>query len=201
MLLHLVTALADLPLLVLATGGHELGWFGANQWVDDAPDPAIAVVHVGASAAVLDPGCGPDRPLARTRVALTSLTAAAASPIETALAPTRMMFRSGADSWLGEGQAFCRLGVPLLSMSGAGRDFHCPEDTPDRATSPAALATVADAVAAAARSLYSTASRGRSWPRTRNSPRSRISGCVCCPGPIGPWDQTSSIRTIGALSP
>ena len=53
---------------------------------------------------------------------------------------------SDAQRWVGESEAFADLGRPMLSVSGAGRDFHCPEDTPDRATSPAALGAVAAAL-------------------------------------------------------
>ncbi len=155
-LLHLIEALADIPLLVVATGGHELGWFGAHRWVDSHSAPVKAVVHVGASIAVVDPGVAMDRPLARSRIARTSVAAAEAAGIEAAMTPTNMVFQAGCDSWMGEGQAFSKLGVPMLSMSGAGRDFHCPEDTPERATTPAALATTASAIAEAARALYET---------------------------------------------
>ena len=50
----------------------------------------------------------------------------------------------------GEGEAFVRWGAPLLSSTGAGVDFHTPDDVPARVTSPAALARVADVYLVAA---------------------------------------------------
>lgn len=154
-LIELVDRLAHLPLLVVATGGHELGWFGAQRWVDaNRSIDATAVVHIGASVAVLEPGTDPHRELASTRLAMTSLPdSPVTQTIAAALAPARLDLATGTDHWLGEGQAFCLLDAPLLSFTGAGLDFHCPEDTPERATSPDALAKVADAIGAAALEL------------------------------------------------
>ncbi|MEM7287144.1 MAG: hypothetical protein AAF480_12390 [Actinomycetota bacterium] len=157
-LLHLVDVLRDLPLVVNATGGHELTWFGAQRWVEaNQATGAAAVVHVGASAAVVEPGEGPDRELISTRVARTSLSSPRAATMSEALASVGLDLRCDSASWLGEAQSFCHLGIPLLSFTGAGRDFHCPEDTPSRATTPEALARIATAFEAAARELYRAA--------------------------------------------
>lgn len=154
-LLELVDRFAHLPLLVVATGGHELGSFGAHRWVEaNRAFDATAVVHIGASVAVLEPGTRPERDLAPTRLAMTSLPdSRLTETMADALAPARLSLSTATEHWLGEGRAFCLLGAPLLSFTGAGLDFHCPEDTPERATSPAALATVADAIATAALEL------------------------------------------------
>ena len=156
--LHLVDALADLPLLVNATGGHELTWFGAQRWVEaNARIDAAALVHVGASVGVVEPGTGPDRELIATRSARTSLPSPQAATMSEVLAPVGLDLRPDSESWLGEAQTFCHLGIPLLSFTGAGRDFHCPEDTPERATTPRAMARVATAFEHAARELYENA--------------------------------------------
>lgn len=157
-LLHLVEALADLPLLVNATGGHELTWFGAQRWVEaNTGTDAAAVVHVGASVGVVEPGPGSDRELISTRTARTSLSSPQAATMSEILASVGLDLRSDSESWLGEAQSFCHLGIPLLSFTGAGRDFHCPEDTPERATTPDALECVATAFESAARELYKNA--------------------------------------------
>lgn len=157
-LLHLVDALADLPLLVLAMGAHELTYLGADHWVKANPETdAVAVVHVGASVAVVEPGDGPDRDLISTRTARTSLPPTRASAMSEALASAGLDLQCDSASWLGEAQRFCHLGIPLLSVTGAGRDFHCPEDTPSRATTPTALKTVAEAFESASRALYQAA--------------------------------------------
>ena len=157
-LLHLADALADLPLLVLAMGAHELTYLGADQWVKANPETdAAAVVHVGASVAVVEPGDDPDRDLITTRMARTSLPPNEASAMSEALASAGLDLQCDSASWLGEAQRFCHLGIPLLSVTGAGRDFHCPEDTPSRATTPNALKRVAEAFESASRALYQAA--------------------------------------------
>ena len=78
-------------------------------------------------------------------IAMTTLTDPAASPMAAHLADAGIGLRCNTESWIGEGEAWSRLGVPLLSTTGAGVDFHTPSDTPERVSSPGALATVADA--------------------------------------------------------
>lgn len=147
-LLGMLERLEDRPVLVVATGGHELGWFGATRWVDNADVTPSTSIHVGASIAVLEPGDGADRELAGTRFALTSVPDRSGELAE-ALAAARLNLRTEAESWVGEGQPFSQLSGPLLSMSGAGLDFHTPQDTPERATSPDALETALEAITAA----------------------------------------------------
>lgn len=161
-LLDLVERLVDLPLLVLATTGHEVGYFGVRQLLPQLTEPLAAIVHVGASVAVLeeptdtgDRADASEQPaFASTRVALTSLDDAAAAPIGAALAAVGLHTTANAPGWLGEGTVLCDLDAPLLSITGAGVDFHTPADTPDRATSAAALTAVADAFEEAARLLH-----------------------------------------------
>lgn len=146
-LLDLATRLTDVPVLVAATGGHELDMFGARQWVAGvAGDDLRGVVHVGASVASEEPDSDGGRRLATTRLAMTSVDGAAASAMAAALAPAALDLGTGATSWIGEAEVFAALGVPMLSLSGAGPQFHTPEDTPEAATSPRSLETAADAV-------------------------------------------------------
>ncbi len=159
-LLELIDRLADLPLLVLATTGHELGYFGVRALVARLRGLDLSgIFHVGASVAVLDgEPASPDRGLASTRVAFTSLEGDLAEPIVDALRPANLMTATAPERWLGEATVLSELDVPLLSVTGAGVDFHTPADTPERVTSAEALATVADAFEAAARALYATTS-------------------------------------------
>ncbi len=120
----------------------------------------MAIAHIGASVAVEDVSESGERSLAAMRLAMTSLANDEAASIAAALAPAGLALGADTTDWLGEGRAFSRLAAgadgarpaPLLSFTGSGIDFHTPEDTPERATSPAALAAVAtgigDAVAA-----------------------------------------------------
>ncbi len=147
---HVAEHLADRPLTIIATGGHELGYLGAHAWVQRCVEAPECVVHLGASLAVEAPGADGTRQLVDSRIGMTTLGEARAAPVASALSSAGIGLRYNVDSWLGEGEAWSRLGVPVLSTTGAGPDFHTPSDTPERATSPDALATVAKAMARAA---------------------------------------------------
>ncbi len=166
-LLELVARLRDLPLRIVATGGHELDFLAAKRWVEaNRHHVPAAIFHVGASVAVVEPNsadgsnAGNARPLATTRLALTNLGSDAASDITTAMGPAGLNLTCDADTFIGEGATFSAIDAPLLSTTGAGLDFHTPEDLPHRATTPEALTAVADAFTAAARALYAAAGRG-----------------------------------------
>lgn len=151
-LLDLVERFADRPLLVLATGGHELDYLGIRSWVDRTGEQLRGIIHVGASVAV-DVPSPTGRELIATRLAMTDLSGGTATRIEAALRPAAFIFRPDTATWLGESEVLCELDVPMLSFTGSGVDFHTPEDTPERATSPAALATVASAIGDAGEAL------------------------------------------------
>lgn len=166
-LLDLVERFAEQPVLVAATGGHELAYFGVRHWVDqvlagEGPERAMGVnqlagvIHVGASIAVEDHEADPPRPLSTNRLAMTTAAGDAAAPIVTALETANYSVAIGAESWLGESEVFADLDLPMLSLTGAGHDFHTPSDTPERATSPHGLATAADAIATATAHLLTT---------------------------------------------
>ncbi len=148
-LLDLVDQFSDTPLLVVATGGHELGHFGAQRWVDANAVPVRATVHVGASVAVEQSAEDGTRGLLSARMAMTSLDEQAGAPVAAALANAGLTLATSTTNWIGEGQAFCQLDAPLLSVTGAGVDFHTPGDTPERVTSPDSLQRVARSFGAA----------------------------------------------------
>lgn len=153
-LLALVERFRHRNLLVVATGGHELSYLGAHRWVGIHPDAeALAIVHVGASVAVIDP----TGELVETRLAMTSLDERRTAPLAAALAPIGLEPQPATTGWIGEGEAWSRLGAPMMSTTGAGIDFHTPEDTPARATSPQALARVATAMGDATEALIAAA--------------------------------------------
>lgn len=158
-LLELVERFRHQPLKVVLTGGHELGYFGAHRWVDANPAPPAAIVHVGASIAV-DAPTDTGRDLVASRLAMTSLSEESAQPVTRALQPVGLALIPSTEQWIGEGEAWSRLGVPLLSTTGAGIDFHTPEDTPERATTPLSLAVVADAMTDATAALIDIGDNG-----------------------------------------
>jgi len=151
---HVAERLADRPLTVVATGGHELGYLGAFRWVERCVEPPACVVHLGASVAVESLAADGFRRLIDSRIGMTNLPQAAARSVADALDGAGIGLRYDVGSWLGEGEAWSRLGVPVLSTTGAGRDFHTPSDTPERATSPDALAAVAASMARAAATFH-----------------------------------------------
>ena len=153
---HVAERLADRPLTVVATGGHELGYLGAYAWVDRCTEPPACVAHLGASLAV-ETAVGGSRRLIDSRIAMTTLGESASRGVAAALDNAGITLRCGSDSWLGEGEAWSLMGVPVLSTTGAGPDFHTPSDTPERATSPGALATVADAARQAVAAFHDAA--------------------------------------------
>jgi hypothetical protein len=151
-LFDLVTRFVDSRnLLVVLTGGHELGYFGAHAWASKGAPPMSeisSILHLGASVAVEHRGT-----LIAQRVALTSIPDDRCGPIRDALTPIGLGLTSCPTRWVGEGEIWQHLGPPLLSTSGAGPDFHTPNDLADRVTSPAALARVTDAFANAVLAL------------------------------------------------
>ncbi|MEM8708154.1 MAG: hypothetical protein AAGE98_16950, partial [Actinomycetota bacterium] len=127
-------------------GGHELDYLGVRQWVASTNERPRAIVHVGASVAVDEATDAGDRRLIPTRLAMTDADGTTADRVADALAPAAFIFRPGTESWLGESEVFCDMGVPMLSFTGSGIDFHTPEDTASRATSPASLELTAAAI-------------------------------------------------------
>jgi len=152
-LLDLVERFADKPLLVLATGAHELDYFGVRQWVATTDITPRAIVHIGASVAVDELGDDGDRQLIRSRVALTNLSGPVAETIAERLDPAGFIVRTATDRWMGESEVFCALERPMVSFTGNGIDFHTPEDTTARVTSAQSLTTVADAIAGTVHAL------------------------------------------------
>ncbi len=169
-LLDLVARLAsELPILAVATGGHELGCFGAHHLTDewlstesdgrptDHPLASIgAILHIGASVAAEHLVNG-DRQLIPTRVSMTSLDDEKSSPIADALRAIELNLTASSTTWIGEAEAWSELGLPMVSISGAGNEFHTPNDLAATVTSPNALRRVADAFFAASRALYDAA--------------------------------------------
>lgn len=152
---------ATRPLTVVCTGGHELGWFGADQIVDQIFDsiadgggerigPSLAdissIVHLGASLAAEQDGAN-GRQLAPNRLALTSCSDRSMGQVRASLSSVGLSLTAESSFWVGEGEAWSRLAAPLLSVTGAGVAFHTPEDVAAAVTSPGALRRVADAVA------------------------------------------------------
>lgn len=136
---------------VVLTGGHELGFVGAHRFADHARFPAV--FHVGASVAVEHDVDG-NRQLIPTRSAMCSEPHDAMPDVFDSLRTIGLNTIPSSTTWMGEATAWSRWGVPLVSSTGAGVDFHTPSDLPDRVTSPEALARVSSAYMKAFQSFH-----------------------------------------------
>ena len=155
-LLDLVERFADHPLLVLATGGHELDYLGVRRWVADDPPPVAAIAHIGASVACDASDRTGRRRLVTTRIARTDVGGPTADAMGAALATAAYRFEASTASWGGESEVLCELGAPMLSVTGAGAAFHTPEDVTADVTSPASLALASAALGDAVQALHSS---------------------------------------------
>src|SRR5262245_5513272 len=154
-------AAEGVPLMINGNSGHELVDLGADRFADTRPE-ARAIVHFGASVAAgerdgddlrLTDGVRIRGWLPGTGAAL----AAAFAPLGKVPQAIPDAERTRPESWVGEARAWCALGRPLLSMAGGFPLFHTPEDVPERATSPALLGRVHDAVLDAVRVVAKSA--------------------------------------------
>lgn len=159
-LLDLIERFSAHPLLVVATGGHELDYVGVRAWVADGPEPVAAIAHIGASVGCDEPTTDGDRRLIAQRIARTDAEGPTADTMGAALATANYRFIAGADDWSGESEVLCELGVPMLSVTGAGVEFHTPEDTTGQVTSPTSLALASRAIGDALDSLISSPPTG-----------------------------------------
>ncbi len=152
---------ADYPVLFIGASGHELYHQGAQLAVRELSGTPRAIVHIGASvAAAAEPpvaGKATLTPNINARVAageqqLARVAEAFATVGIETIAPERP---TEPDEWVGESMNWARFGRPMISLVGGFPLFHAPEDTPERATTPTLLASVADAVDEAIRQLVS----------------------------------------------
>lgn len=145
----------DMPVVVVATTGHELDNYGIRQQLKAGLGfTPRAVVHLGAALAAgwfppprsaalqLSPGrlASANRPLDSESPLAAALKAGSFQPVPRFFGEAREWVKHLPD------------GTPLLSFAGSFPLFHTPQDTPVAATSPAllqtAFASVHDAVKA-----------------------------------------------------
>ncbi len=141
----LATMPVDVPVVVIGTTGHELGYLGLREHLAQDADAPRLVVHLGAGLAA-----GDGRELGALRVALVDgLAAPMVEELSAALAPAALPAVAWdpalpADS--GEGSVWRGRGAPVLSLVGWFDGFHTPQDVPGTVTSPALLDQVAAAL-------------------------------------------------------
>jgi hypothetical protein len=131
---------------VLACSGHELDHLGLHAWLDDAAArgrvPPGPVIHLGASIASADGGVLEPRFVLQDSESSPEWIAELARAVSSA----NYHVATPADPWPGEGSNWRRQTPDVLSFTGTGRWFHTAGDTPERATTPAALGLARDAV-------------------------------------------------------
>ena len=175
--LHLLDVLpASVPIVVVATTGHELEHEGLKRWLAGPTAAELrprAIVHLGASVAAVESSQhGPE--LAASRFAflrcpdsapvsgepdITELPATSPSTgVAAALESGRFLVVREPADWLGEGRQWSALGVPLLSLVGSFSRFHTAFDVPFMSTDPALLDFVARHVADATAALLAVVS-------------------------------------------
>jgi hypothetical protein len=151
LVLELLAAMpVDVPVLVIGTTGHELGYLGLRDHLARDAKVSRLVVHLGAGLAA-----GDGRELGPLRVALVDGVAAPmVERLRAALASAELPVVEWdpalpADS--GEGSVWRGRGAPVLSLVGWFERFHTPDDLPGAVTSPALLGQVAEALIRALR--------------------------------------------------
>lgn len=143
----------DWPVRLIAPSGHELGYFGAAEYLAGSVKPFQAVLHLGSCVAALGavPGTGKDTERAargELRIVATlpdpAFDAATLHSRSVGLVPEQPQDPSDPASWIGESELWCRLlgerDFSMISIAGTSPLFHTREDSPENATDPHLLA-------------------------------------------------------------
>jgi len=141
---------AHWPVMVVGTTGHELQYLGLRRFLTAHALHPAAVIFLGASLATATLGLEIGSTFAAFHQGLTTAGEGLAQRLEGVLAPVRFPVRSNPAQWLGEGEAWVRLGTPLLSLTSRFPLFHTAQDLPEHSTSPEQLAVTHTAVQRAA---------------------------------------------------
>ncbi|HEX2886203.1 hypothetical protein [Vineibacter terrae] len=146
---------AAMPVVVIATTGHELENYGIRQQLTAGLGFApLAVVHIGASLAAgwFPPGSAALQ-LSPGRLASANRPLDADTPLTTAMKAGGFQ---PVPHFFGEAKAWAKhlpAATPLLSFAGSFPLFHTPQDTPEAATTPALLQAAYAAVRDAAKAV------------------------------------------------
>lgn len=143
----------QVPVLLVMTSGHELGYFGAARFVESFDRPVKGVLHLGSCLAdktALSEDGG--------MWAVSNLSGAGFERIASALAALNVVPRrpdepTSPSEWMGESELWAPRGAPMLSIAGTSRSFHTAEDVAERVTSPELLEQVRSCVLAGAQAL------------------------------------------------
>lgn len=124
----------DYPVILLCPSGHELGYFGAEKFVEFFDTPLKAVLHIGSCVAVKEDPCA-------VLTARSNLTPAVFNRMAKIVAVARTELERPADpldryQWFGEAECWASSAVPMISVAGTFGAFHTLSDTAELATGP-----------------------------------------------------------------
>ena len=122
--IELANFLGDsMPVELVLTSAHELGYLGGFQFANSLDKPPAAVIHIGSCVGAKNPTmnawCNSSsvifdeykQLLKKFHISTTSVT----NPLSS-------------DSWIGEAECWAQFGCPMISMAGSTPSFHTPED-------------------------------------------------------------------------
>lgn len=163
--LEVASALSKMgPVIVIATSGSELNAAGVRYYMRNNPLKPQGILYLGSNLASAKPDKTGKLVLADKLSVTTSLGGQNMAKVSKAVKDLtdKVKFNLDADAkspdmWRGESRVWCRFDAPLLAISGAYGAFPLngtPDDTPDKATTPALLAEVCTAVIEAGQLLF-----------------------------------------------
>ena len=126
---------AHRDIVLIMPTGHELGFLGAERFVETFDEPVAGVLHLG--SCVADHGAhGPDGYMR----AVTNLDRTGFQVASDALSKERIELEAARDPadpacWIGESELWAPKRLPMVSIAGTSPNFHTPADTVENATS------------------------------------------------------------------
>ncbi len=139
-----------LPVLLVMSTGHELGFYGATRFVESFEEEVSGVLHLGSCLAERN---------AQMR-SISNLSGKRFDQLTKALdfegvEPEQPGNPMEPAEWIGESELWAPRGVPMISIAGTSRNFHTRKDIPENATAPELLGKMQACVTEAAGALIS----------------------------------------------
>ena len=141
---------SKIPVILVLTSGHELGYLGIQNLLKNWVHPLRGVFHIGSCAAdksayVLSHNSWKTHSVqARTNLKGKGL-ASISQPLDKLGIPCEPVARpADASCWVGESEIWSQLNLPMLSVAGSSPTFHTTEDQFDAAGSAELLTAVED---------------------------------------------------------
>lgn len=120
------------PVVLLCPSGHELGYLGAERFVECFEGKLKAILHIGSCVAVRKSACS--RMTARSNLQPAEHSAVAEQLSGCGIELKRPLDPLNRRDWFGEAECWASAGIPMVSVAGTSHDFHTIDDLPERAT-------------------------------------------------------------------